>query len=754
MSLDNTISTPDNARTTSPLVEVARFLQVVRHRIVLLFFCIFVGGTLGSFQYYTATRKYDSSAEILILKTEGSVLEGKNNSEQRAIQDVMPTHQRILTSDDVLERAIKKLPSKHRIDIQGLPKSVCANVLRSGISVSYTRMTNVLNIRYVSKSPQSAAVVVNAIVGSYLELMKDIHLSSSNETLVLLTKEKGELERKLADKEDDLLALKRSSGVLLQGNDKNTNVVIERTIKLNDALVEAQKKTLEARAFLNALGEALRNGSDIAQFVQQAAGDVSRELLLNSMGIGSTDAYSRARLEEQLLSDRAELKKRQVSYGQNHPQVQQLENRIRTTEQWISERSQVTAASMKVLRDRELGPRIWQMAQQRLSQATAHEAAIRAEFERERGTAMNMNNDMAKMEIVELDLRRMRNFYDLVLDQMKKIDMGSNSGLKIKVVSEPRVNLGKISPKLSMTVLLSLFMGVTFGLGLIYVLDALDDRFRSPDELQWQLGLPMLAMIRRMEPLEGTGMELIVTHMQPNSVESEAFRSLRNFITFSNEPTQRLVVTSTEPGDGKTTTLANLAVAFAQAGKKTLLIDADLRRPGMTQLLDLKGPRGLAQVLNDKKLDIDIAERCLENVFHLGVEGLDFMPSGPRPANPSELLSSERFSDIIAWAEQIYDQILIDAPPVLAVTDPSIIGRIVDGAIVVVRPDKNRRKMVTRAIDSFRTSGVKVIGLVANHVAVSSNSDYGYGYGYGYGHDTPLENDTDHEDEQPYRRAA
>ena len=289
MSLDNTTSTPDNARTSSPLVEVARFLQVVRHRIVLLFFCIFVGGTLGSFQYYTATRKYDSSAEILILKTEGSVLEGKSNSEQRAIQDLMPTHQKILTSDIVLEGAIKKLPSKHRIDIQGLPKSVCANVLRSGISVSYTRMTNVLNIRYVSKSPQSAAVVVNAIVSAYLEFMKETHLSSSNETLVLLTKEKGDLERKLADKEDELLALKRSSGVLLQGNDKNTNVVIERTIKLNDALVEAQKKTLEARAFLNALGEALRTGSDIAQFVQQAAGDVSRELLLNSMGIGSTD---------------------------------------------------------------------------------------------------------------------------------------------------------------------------------------------------------------------------------------------------------------------------------------------------------------------------------------------------------------------------------------------------------------------------------------------------------------------------------
>ena len=188
MSLDNTTSTPDNARTSSPLVEVARFLQVVRHRVVLLFFCIFVGGALGGLQYSTATRKYDSSAEILILKTEGSVLEGKNNSEQRAIQDLMPTHQKILTSDAVLEGAIKKLPSKHRIDLQGEPKAKYTSILRNSCTVSVTRMTNVVNIRYVSKSPQSAVIVVNAIVSSYLEFMKQTHLSSSNETLVLLTK--------------------------------------------------------------------------------------------------------------------------------------------------------------------------------------------------------------------------------------------------------------------------------------------------------------------------------------------------------------------------------------------------------------------------------------------------------------------------------------------------------------------------------------------------------------------------------------
>ncbi|MBC8117481.1 MAG: hypothetical protein H7062_24040, partial [Candidatus Saccharimonas sp.] len=494
---------PTSAPGNGPLVEVARFLQVVRHRISLLIVCVVAGGALGTAWFTTSTAKYESSAEILVLKTESNILEGKNTSEQRTILDVMPTYQKILTSDAVLEGAIKKLPVLHRLDLKGLPKTKWPEVLRKATTVSYTRQTNILNVKYVSKSPKTAAFVVGAVVESYLEFMKQTHRSSSKETLVQLTQEKGELEQKLFDKENELLSLKQSSGVLLLGNDKNTNVIIERTVKLNEALVEAQKRTLEARAFLSSLAEALRSGSDIAQFVQQAAGNVSSDLLLKMMGISSGDNYTLARFEEQLVTDRAELTKRQLTYGPNHPLVRTLEDRIQSTQHWLTERPKVTAAAMQELRERELGPRLWQMAQQRLHQAAAHEAGLRSDFEQEKSLAMGMNNDMAKMEIVESDLRHMRTFYDTIIDHMKKIDMGSDSGLKIKVVSEPRVPLGRISPRFSTTVLLCLFLGTALGLGLIYVMDALDDRFRSPDELQWQLGLPLLAMIRRMEPLPG-----------------------------------------------------------------------------------------------------------------------------------------------------------------------------------------------------------------------------------------------------------
>ena len=337
MSSDNPSSTPTSPHGNSPLVEVARFLQVVRHRISLLIVCVVTGGALGSAWFATATPTYESRADILVLKTEGNVLEGKNTSEQRTILDVMPTYQKILTSDAVLEGAIKKLPMQHRIDLKGVQKAKWSEVLRKGMTVSSTRMTNILNVKFVSKSPQTAAFVVSAIVDSYLDFMKQTHKSNSKETLALLTQEKSELEQKLFNKEKELLSLKQSSGVLLQGNDKNTNVTIERTVKLNEALVEAMKRTLEARAYQSSLAQALQNGSDIAQFMQQAAGGVSSELMLKMMGVSSGDAYTLARFEERLVTDQTELTKRQQTYGPNHPLVRELQERIHSTERWLGD---------------------------------------------------------------------------------------------------------------------------------------------------------------------------------------------------------------------------------------------------------------------------------------------------------------------------------------------------------------------------------------------------------------------------------
>ena len=267
-------------------------------------------------------------------------------------------------------------------------------------------------------------------------------------------------------------------------------------------------------------------------------------------------------------------------------------------------------------------------------------------------------------------------------------------------------------------------MGTVGGLLIIWVLDIMDDRFRTPEELKLQLETQVLSMIPRMEELEGEGFEAVMCHSKPNSKEVEAFRALRTSIEFSPQETGRLVCTSTEPGDGKTTVSSNLAVAFAQSGKRTLLIDADMRRPGLSTLLGLRDDTGLSKIL---RATDDLEGSIEKNLRTSIVNGLDVISCGPRPMNPAELLASERFANILAWAETKYDQIVIDAPPVLAVSDPAIVGRLVDAVILVVRPDKDRRRMVIRAAETLRTLGCSLLGVVVNHLTSTDNSGYGYG---------------------------
>jgi capsular exopolysaccharide synthesis family protein len=281
-------------------------------------------------------------------------------------------------------------------------------------------------------------------------------------------------------------------------------------------------------------------------------------------------------------------------------------------------------------------------------------------------------------------------------------------------------------------------MGLGSGLIAVYITDLIDDRFRSPDDLRTQLGAPILAMVRKLSPIAPHGLESLYPFAKPTSVESEAFRSLRTAIEFSGTETRCITISSTEPGDGKTTVMASLAVAFAQAGKKTLAIDGDMRRPGLTKLFNLGHRPGLSNVL---KSDRSIESAVEEVLFRPGLPNLDIIAAGPRPTNPAELLSTDRLPELIAWAEGRYDQILVDAPPSLAVSDVQIIGRVVDGSLLTVRPDRNRRKMVIRAAESLTALGCPLIGIVVNHLNAKQGGEYGYGYGYGYGYhdETPAE---------------
>jgi capsular exopolysaccharide synthesis family protein len=349
--------------------------------------------------------------------------------------------------------------------------------------------------------------------------------------------------------------------------------------------------------------------------------------------------------------------------------------------------------------------------------------------------AISLVGARRQLEILENEEATERLLRDRLIEKIAQIDLTRDQGnIRTRVTDMPKVVKTHVWPRLSLVGLFALTAGLAVGVAIVSVLDVLDDRFRSPEELQSQLGLPVLALVRQLTPHAESGPKALQMHVAPDASESEAFRTLRTAIAFSGQESDRIVVSSAEPGDGKTTILANLAVTYARAGKRTLIIDADMRRPGLTKLVECQGQHGLTQLLQGSD---PVAEMASNLVRPTGIDQLEVLPSGPRQANPAELLAGPRLPELLAWAESVYDQVMIDAPPAAAAVDASIIGAIADGLILVVRPEKNKRQAVVRAVDGFRGMGLQPRGVVVNGLGAESHGYYPYDEGYGYGTSEP-----------------
>ena len=738
MSAESQIHISEPTRQATHAVHTAmQFLRVVRYRQTVLVASMVITALLGGLYYATATRFYQAKASLLVLQT-GADVTNTNMTAEGVRQGLMPTYERLFSSAVVLDGAIKHLAPEDRVDLEKHPPESWPTIIRNHLLANTIRLTNIIEVSYRSKSPRAAVAIVNAVLRSYLEFMDKTHKGTAGELIKVFTKEKVEVERRLAEKQQEVLEARQRFGDLgIRAESNVMHPLVQRVIDLNQSLIKTQEQRIQDQATLGAIEAAVRNGDDLQQHVLSLENSVGREVLLSGLGFNAQDVTLQANLEKSLMDDQAELRTLQEYYGPMHPRVMQVNDRIRSTHSFLSTYQTRVNQRLAQMREKHLGPLLIQMIQQRLNDTWRREAALRANFEQARGEAVALIGQRERLQLLEHDLKFLRDLRDVLLEKIASTDLRQDhNDIRTAVVSEPVTPKSPVWPRLPLVAAGCLAAGLAGGLGLIYILDVLDDRFRSPDELRTQLGIPVLAMVRQMEELHSVGLENIHVHVSPDAVVSEAFRTLRTTLAFSGKETSRLVISSSEPGDGKTTVLSNLAMSFCQAGKRVLLIDADMRRPGMSSQMGLKGQSGLSDFLVTTE---PVAESAAAQVRVMG-GGLDFIPAGARRPNPAELLSGPRFAELLAWAEANYDQVLVDSPPALAATDTAIIGQLVDGVILVVQPQKNRRRLVVRAAETFTSVGVDLIGVVINRIGNDSKdavygygTEYGYGYGYGYG---------------------
>jgi succinoglycan biosynthesis transport protein ExoP len=295
------------------------------------------------------------------------------------------------------------------------------------------------------------------------------------------------------------------------------------------------------------------------------------------------------------------------------------------------------------------------------------------------------------------------------------------------IVESAQVPRKPIRPRPPLTGLLAAVVGVLVAVGGAFLIEYLDDSIKTPDDVTRVSGLPTLGAIVQLRD-SGGGRQLVAS-TESKAPESEAYRTLRTNIQFSSvdKPVKTLLVTSSGPSEGKSTTAANLAVVVAQTGQQVIVVDADLRRPVLHRVFGVPNNTGLTTALlagDDTGLESHLRPTKVDNLVVL--------TSGPIPPNPSEMLGSHRMASLIERLSQLADVVIFDSPPVLAVTDAAVMGRQVDGVVLVTDARQTREMALARAVSELQNTGANVLGVVLNRLDSRGGSSYYYYYYYYY----------------------
>lgn len=334
--------------------------------------------------------------------------------------------------------------------------------------------------------------------------------------------------------------------------------------------------------------------------------------------------------------------------------------------------------------------------------------------------ALGRETDTSKQLQLEARLTEYRRLYSNLVTNFEQVRLAEAQTSTTVVVSEPAaVPHVPVSPKTMRNTLLALFAGMLLAAGSVVGIDALDDSIKNPDDIRQKFNLPILGVIASHEG----AVDMPVTQSEPRSPVSESFRALRTNIMYASvdRPIRRILVTSATPQDGKTTVSANLAVVLAQGEKKTVLLDADLRRPRVHKMFGVLNRLGLMNLF------IRSSDAVLEVIHPMNVPGLSVITSGSLPPNPAELIASHKMTQILDWLTDTFDVVVIDTPPVLAVTDAVALSHSVDGVILVAKPGVTKLSAFRQTVERLQAVGAFLLGVVLNEVEPRSRK-YGYYY--------------------------
>lgn len=706
-----------------------RFLRVVnRHRMILIGM-VAAAGFLAVVRFYRTPKVYESVAKLLVRQVNADASADAVASTDLAIN----TYRQLVMSDEVLVKTVKELEVVPP-ELQAVTQTwEWPEVLREKLlKVSFPDDENVVHLTCRSTDPEATVRLIQTLTSTSRNYMEEFQQNDALEELRQLQLQRSTIEKQLFAKEEALLRARKACGdIALNEGATESHPVIQRVNQLNSQLIQVRSRRIEMEGLLTSVRSQVSAGADLTLAIQKLNELVGDSAISTLSTISPEEQNSYERQQDQLAELEAKLETLRPHFGSGHSEIRRLTGLInaqrrRVNTQAQNLRSRITGG----VRDSEVGRRIVETLTAELSSAMILEQSLLNEYNQNEALALDLSDKLATIQAAERELDTLHKVHSSLLDSVNSIHVGPGGGtFKVVTVTQPVVPTNPVSPVLALNLAGFCLAAAAIALGLIYIIDLMDDRLRSPEEVRDELGLPVLGVIRKL-PEEQLANTKIYLHDYSQTPQSECFRTLKTALTLSEVPTKCFAITSSEQSEGKTTTTVNLAASYAQTGLRTLLIDADMRRPGLSRLLEVRGHGGLSEILQS---DSDMAEICRSKIVKTEVEGLEIIPCGPRILNAGVLLSMPTLSALLDWAISEYDQVIVDCPPVLPVSDAAIVGRYVDSMLFLMNPDKTHRRSVVRAVDQLKSMGLKLAGIVANTSLSEEETSYGYGYGYGYG---------------------
>jgi len=542
--------------------------------------------------------------------------------------------------------------------------------------------TRLIEIRYKHPDPRLAARIVNTVAETLALMNFERRSDKSISTGDFLQKRIAELQMQIRNSEERLLNYAKSNQIL--SLDASQNTVVERLTGLNRQLLEAE------------------NERKLAESSWQAARAPGAAVALAEETISKQAADIKTRLAE-LRQKRAQLL---VENTEKWPEVNEIKQQIMTLEQEMQ--SSLSRAAAVVLSNLET----------RYRQALQREQAVRSDFDKQRGTTLTQNEAAVNYRIIQQEIETNKGLLNGLLQSYKENDVVlADLHNNVSVIDYAIPPDNPIGPKRWQGVMLALIFSIPCGIGLVLLLEYLNDTIRSIDDVEKLLRLPALAAIPAIKGGR-TGRSALLLSDKSTPAAAEAYRQLRTAVLLSTPggAPKSVLVTSSVPGEGKTTSSVNLAVSLSQTKARVLIIDADLRRPRLHTIFGLDNRRGLSTYLSSEMPSTDSADIVQQHK----TSNLFVLTSGPVPPNPAELLGSEQMQRLLERLENDFTYIVIDSAPSASFTDAVLLSSMVDGLLLVVHSNSTPRHLVLRTKQLLAAAGAKIFGVVLSQVVMSS----------------------------------